>query len=168
MLGLQKGKVFLCDYTDEWAKEFEKESKKVLDLIGRYVANIHHIGSTAVPGLKSKPIIDIAIELFSFDDGFQCIDPLSQIGYRHRIIPELPDRHYFSKGDPRTHQIHMHKPKSKYLWEHLQFRDKLRVDVVLAKQYQDLKEELSRTYSKDKLAYADAKTEFIKSVIGAT
>ena len=168
MLGLPKGKVFLCDYTDEWAKEYDRESEKILDSIGRYVASIHHIGSTAVPGLKAKPIIDIAIELFRFEDGFLCIEPLSNVGYKHRIIPELPERHYYSKGNPRTHQIHMYKPKSEYLWEHLQFRDKLRVNADLAKNYQEIKEKLIETYGQDKLAYADAKTEFVKSVISVT
>lgn len=93
MLGLPKGEVFLCNYTDEWIDEFQKESREVLDMIGRYVSSIHHIGSTAVPGLKSKPIIDIAIELFDFEDGFRCIGLLFKIGYKHRIISELPERH---------------------------------------------------------------------------
>ena len=168
MLGLPKGEVFLFNYTDEWVVEFKKESEEILDIIGRYVSNIHHIGSTAVPGLKAKPIIDIAIELFSFKDGYQCVEPLNKIGYKHRIIPELPERHYFSKGDPRTHQIHMYKPKSKYLWEQLSFRDKLRADPELANEYQEIKEKLSRIYGSNKLAYADAKTKFIKSVVYAT
>lgn len=65
MLGLPKGEVFLCNYTVEWVHAFDKESEIILDVIGRYVSSVYHIGSTAVPGLKSKPIIDIEIELFS-------------------------------------------------------------------------------------------------------
>jgi GrpB-like predicted nucleotidyltransferase (UPF0157 family) len=168
MLGLPKDEVFLCNYTDEWVIEFEKESKKILDIIERFVSSIHHIGSTAVPGLKAKPIIDIAIELFRFEHGFQCVEPLNKIGYKHRIIKELPERHYFSKGEPRTHQIHMYKPKSKYLLAQLTFRDKLRSDADLANKYQEIKEKISNMHSTDKLAYADAKTEFIKSVVDAT
>ena len=168
MLGLPKGEVFLCDYTGEWIIEFEKESEIILDIIGRYVSNIYHIGSTAVPGLKAKPIIDIAIELFRFENGFQCAEPLSNIGYKHRIIAELPDRHYFSKGDPRTHQLHMYGQKSKYLLEQLRFRDKLRDDPELASEYQVIKEKLSRTYDTNKFAYAEAKSKFIESVVRAT
>lgn len=167
MIGLPKGEVFLCNYTDRWIIEFEIESKNIMNVIEQFVASIHHIGSTAVPGLKAKPIIDIAVELFSFEHGFKCIEPLNKIGYKHRIIKELPERHYFSKGEPRTHQIHMYKPKSKYLWRQLTFRDKLRSDVDLAKKYQEIKEKFSNTYSTDKLAYTDAKTEFIKSVVDA-
>ena len=168
MLGLPKGEVFLCDYTDEWEKEFEKESKKVLDLIGRYVSNIHHIGSTTVPGLKAKPIIDIAVELFNFEGGFLCVEALQNIGYRHQLLPELPERHYFSKGvDLRTHQIHMYKPGSKYLHEQLTFRNKLRADPFLVEKYVQIKDKLSKTFYNDKLAYTDAKTEFIEAIINA-
>jgi GrpB-like predicted nucleotidyltransferase (UPF0157 family) len=168
MLGLPKGRVFLIDYTEEWATEYRKESERIIRLIGSKITGIRHIGSTAVPGLKAKPIIDIAAELADFKYGFLCKRPLKTIGYRHRIISELPERHYFSKGDPRTHQIHMFGPESKYLWEQIAFRDKLRSHPDLMKEYQELKEKLSSQYSTDKLAYADAKTEFINSVVYAT
>lgn len=168
MIGLPKGEVFLVEYTEEWAAEFEKESEKIIQLIGELLKGIHHIGSTAVPGSQAKPIIDMAIELVNFEYGFQCNEPLKTIGYKHRIIPELPERRYFSKGNPRTHQIHMYEPKNKYFWEQIAFRDQLRFDPDLARKYQDLKQEVASKFSTNKLAYADAKTEIIHSVIYAT
>jgi len=85
------------------------------------VCTIHHIGSTAILGLKAKLIIDIAIELDNFGVGFECVKALSLLGYRHRSIPELPDRHYWRKGEPRTHQIHMYAKGSKYFYEQFIF-----------------------------------------------
>ncbi|MFD2177894.1 GrpB family protein [Veronia pacifica] len=165
MLGLPKGEVFLFESTDQWITEYEKESELILSLIGEHVTSIHHIGSTAIPGLKAKPIIDIAIELDDFALGFDCIEALSRLDYRHRIIPELPDRHYWSKGEPRTHQIHMYAQDSVYLHEQLLFRDKLREDSALKAEYESLKTELCSKYKNDKLTYAEAKTQFIMSVV---
>ena len=165
IIGLPEGELFLVEYTAEWIAEYENESKIIMKTIGQYIKEIHHIGSTSVPGLKAKPIIDIAIVLFRFENGFKCIDPLKNIGYKHRIIPELPERHYFSKGEPRTHQIHMYGPENKYFWEQIAFRDKVRSNPEILKKYQDLKQELSQKYGTDKLAYAIAKTKFIKSIL---
>ena len=168
LLGLPQGEVFLVDYTPEWAAEYENESASITEIVGRYIKEIHHIGSTAVPGLSAKPIIDMAIVLFKYDDGFRCVDPLKFIGYRHRIVPDLPDRHYFSKGNPRTHQIHMYGPASRYFHEQITFRDMLRSVPEILRDYQQLKLDLSQKHGKNKLAYADAKTTFIKSILNAT
>jgi GrpB-like predicted nucleotidyltransferase (UPF0157 family) len=165
MIGLPHGEVFLVDYTPEWDVEYENESADIKELAGHYIKEIHHIGSTSVPDLKAKPIIDIAVVLFSYNDGFRCIDPLKSIGYKHRIIPELPERHYFSKGNLRTHQIHMYGPDSRYFHAQIIFRDKLRSSPEILREYQKLKQDLVRKNGNNKLAYADAKTTFIKSIL---
>ena len=123
MLGLTKGKVFLVPWNEQWEKEYLKEIENIKRKIGRYVIDYHHIGSTAVKHLSAKPIIDIAVELMDYQDGFKCIEGLGEIGYKHRIIDELPERHYFSKGEPRTHQIHMYEKGNEYLKRQLTFRD---------------------------------------------
>lgn len=165
MLGLPEGEVFLLDSTDQWITEYKEESESIVALIGGHVNSIYHIGSTAVPGLKAKPIIDIAIELHDFESGFECIEQLSCLDYRHRIISELPDRHYWSKGNPRTHQIHMYAKNSVYLHEQILFRDKLRADSALRAEYERLKTALCNINSNDKLSYADSKTDFITSIV---
>jgi GrpB-like predicted nucleotidyltransferase (UPF0157 family) len=165
MLGLPKGKVFLVAWDEEWEKEFSIEKDKILKLIENYIISCHHIGSTAVKGLSSKPIIDIAIELKHYEDGFSCIDNLLTIGYKHRIIPELPDRHYFSKGEPRTHQIHMYQVGSIYFKKQIIFRDCLIENVEIRNEYHRIKKKYATEHSTDKLTYADAKTEFINGVL---
>ena len=165
MLGLPKGRVFLVPWDKEWKNEYNTEKEKILEKIGAYVVSCHHIGSTAVKDLHSKPIIDIAIEINQYDDGFNCIDNLSTIGYKHRILTELPDRHYFSKGEPRTHQIHMYQIGSIYLRKQIVFRDCLIKNDTLRDEYQKIKEKYAKEHSADKLSYADAKSEFINSIL---
>lgn len=165
MLGLHRGEVFLLDYTDDWRLHFEKEAEVVAGLIGGHIKGIHHIGSTAIPGLRAKPIIDIAVELHSFESGFDCVSALSGIGYKHRLLAELPDRHYWSKGEPRTHQIHMFRPESPHLIEVLEFRDRLLSSNVLREKYQELKVSLCNRHGDSKHEYARAKTAFIQYVL---
>lgn len=164
-LGLPKGEVFLVSWNKEWENEFNIEKNEIMKLIGTYVVSCQHIGSTAVKGLSSKPIIDIAIEINKFEDGFRCIHLLSNLGYRHRLINELPDRHYFSKGEPRTHQIHMYQTGNIYLKKQIIFRNCLIENEDLRNKYQKLKTQYALKYNNDKLAYADAKTEFIRKIL---
>jgi GrpB-like predicted nucleotidyltransferase (UPF0157 family) len=165
MLGLAKGEVFLVPWNEHWKEEYLREKESISRQIGEHVVAYHHIGSTAVKHLSAKPIIDIAVEVNAFEDGYKCILGLREIGYKHRIIKELPDRHYFSKGEPRTHQIHMYEKGNEYLKRQLAFRDYLRTNESARKEYPKMKEELSKTYATNKLAYADAKTEFVNRVL---
>jgi GrpB-like predicted nucleotidyltransferase (UPF0157 family) len=165
MLGLPKGEVFLAPWDRSWEEEFRKEEALIRREIGEYVLACHHIGSTAVPGLSAKPIIDIAVEVGEYADGDRCAAGLARLGYRHRIIPELPERHYFSKGEPRTHQIHLYAAGNAYLRRQIAFRDCLRKNENLRNEYQKLKETLAAAHRADKLAYAEAKSDFIERAL---
>lgn len=165
MLGLPKGEVFLVAWTEKWEKEFTVEKGLIEAEIGELILAVHHIGSTAVKNLSAKPIIDIAIELRGFQLGNQCVQGLKRLGYAYRGINILPDRHYFSKGEPRTHQIHMFQTENLHLKKLLAFRDYLMISDTALKKYQELKVELSQTHYKDKLLYTDAKTGFVNSIL---
>ncbi len=165
MLGLAKGEVFLCEYNVAWVDEFQFESERIIGQIGHYVVKIHHIGSTSVASLKAKPIIDIAVEIAEFQTGFECVEALGVLGYKHRIIDELADRHYWSKGNPRTHQIHMFQSGSPYLSDLIKFRDVLRDNDILKIKYEKLKESLVKSCGQDKFKYTKAKNSFINSVL---
>lgn len=165
MLGLPKGELFLVPWTNEWEKEFILEKERIQDVIGQYIFTVHHIGSTAVKNLSAKPIIDIAIEIKDFQDGEKCIKPLEELGYSYKGTSVLPDRHYFNKGEPRTHQIHMYQSGNKYLLEQLSFRDYLRKNETARIQYEQLKQELSSVNKGNKHKYADDKTQFVKSIL---
>ncbi|RAV21211.1 GrpB family protein [Paenibacillus contaminans] len=165
MLGLPKGEVFLLPWTEEWVAEFLLEKNRMETEIGELILTVHHIGSTAVRSLSAKPIIDIAIELEDFEQGYRCVQGLESLGYSYKGTNILPDRHYFNKGEPRTHQIHMYQKESSFLSKQLAFRDYLIQHEEARKEYQTLKERLSLTHSKDKLTYADNKTEFVNSIL---
>lgn len=165
MLGLPQGEVFLVPWTEEWEHAFLSEKARIEGEIGSRINNIHHIGSTAVRGLKAKPIIDMAIEVEDFQEGYECVQGLGKIGYAYKGINILPDRHYFNKGEPRTHQVHLYQTGSPYLLRQLAFRDHLNQHIEARNNYGQLKEVLAIEHHKDKLAYADAKTEFINVIL---
>ncbi|MBP1995364.1 GrpB family protein [Paenibacillus eucommiae] len=165
MLGLPKGEVLLVPWTEQWGEEFLLEKRRIESGNGAYPLVIHHIGSTAVQSLSAKPIIDIAIEIMRFEDGVQCVPHLEQIGYSYKGTNILPERHYFSKGEPRTHQIHMFQTGSEHLIRQVAFRDHLNQNESDRRSYQELKENLAKTYTTDKWAYADAKTDFVHSIM---
>lgn len=124
MLGLPKGKVFLVPWTVQWEKEFLLEKQSIQSVLGECPLAVHHIGSTAVKGLSAKPIIDIAIEVMRFEDGVKYVPDLEKVGYSYKGTNVLPERHYFSKGEPRTHQIHMFQTGSEHL------KGKLHLEII--------------------------------------
>ncbi|MED1510943.1 GrpB family protein [Bacillus proteolyticus] len=164
MLGLPLGEVFLVPWTEEWEVEFLKEKQLIEKQIGEYIFAIHHIGSTSIPYLSAKPIIDIAIELKNFENGVKCIARLKHLKYRYRK-DVLPERYYFNKGEPRTHQIHMYEKGNKYLIEQLCFRNYLINNKTARIEYEKLKRQLSKANPNNKHKYADDKTDFVKSIM---
>lgn len=165
MLGLPKGEVFLVPWTEDWTKAFLIEKKQIQNAIGQYAVAVHHIGSTAVKGLSAKPIIDIAVEIEYFSDGENCATYLEDLGYAYKGTNILPDRHYFNKGEPRTHQIHMYETGNRFLLAQLQFRDYLRSNEAARTDYQALKIKLAKANKFNKHKYADEKTNFINTVL---
>ncbi|HHL0970201.1 TPA: GrpB family protein [Bacillus cereus] len=164
MLGLPYGKVFLVPWTEEWEIEFMKEKQLIKEQIGEHILAIHHIGSTSIPHLSAKPIIDIAIELKDNKVSIQCIEKLELLNYKYRK-DVLPERYYFNKGEPRTHQIHMYEQGNTYLIEQLQFRDYLIDNKAARMQYEQLKIQLSQANPTDKHQYAEDKTNFVKFIL---
>lgn len=165
MLGLPKGEVFLNPWTEEWIEEFLTEKDKIKEIVDDDRMEIYHIGSTAIRGLSAKPILDIAIEINKFTEGEKISKKLEKLGYVYAGTNILPDRHYLIKGEPRTHQIHMYQRGSKYLEEQLKFRDYLRENTEVRKEYEQLKMNLAVSNKNNKHNYAEEKTAFIKLIL---
>lgn len=161
--------VRLVDYDPQWPLLYEEEGASILSVIGDFIIDIQHIGSTAVPGLGAKPIIDILVAIRQLAFVEKCVQPLQTIGYEYRGEYGIPGRHFFRKppGDPgaRTHHLHMVERESDFWERHILFRDFLRVHPEEAQRYDELKRELVAKFASDRDAYTEAKTLFIESVV---
>ena len=168
MIGLQRGTVKLVPYSSEWKRLFVEEERVLRASIGTYVMDIQHVGSTAIPGLEAKPIIDIAVAVRRLEDAEKCIEPLECLGYEYRPDEEHPRRFFFAKGDPsrRTHYVHVVEWNSDSWKRLLRFRDYLRQHKEAAREYANLKRELARKSQGNRAFYTPGKAEFVESVLG--
>jgi len=162
--------VKMANYDPNWPKLFEKEKNLILGAIGHVIVRTEHIGSTAVPGLGAKPIVDILVAVNHLSDAKTCIEPLKRIGYKYkpRLEADIPERRFFGKGAPPKEQhyhLHMVELMSDFWERHLLFRDYLRTHPEAAQEYQKLKKQLAAKYGRNREGYTDAKTPFIESVV---
>jgi len=160
--------VRLADYDPQWPILYEEEKSSILGVIGDFIVDIQHIGSTAVPGLGAKPIIDIMVAIRHLALIEKCVQPLQTIGYEYLGEYGIPGRHYFRKppGHPHsTHHVHVVERESDFWERHILFRDSLRVHPEEAQRYYALKKELAAKFVSDRDAYTEAKTSFIESVV---
>ena len=157
----------LTRYAPSWPARFEQERAALDDAIGKWVVcGVHHIGSTAVPGLEAKPIIDILAGVRDLEESRACFKPLSQPGYMY--APYLPEEmHWFCKPHPsrRTHHLHLVPADSKRYRDELAFRDLLRADARLAEEYAAVKDALASRFEHDREAYTEAKSDFIRRAL---
>ncbi len=133
--------------------------------LGDWALAIEHVGSTAIPNMPSKPILDIAIGIRDFDQAFDTIPLMSELGYNFRGEVGVPRRHFFILGRPRTHHVHMIEFDGSAWQKRIGFRDFLRENPVKAKEYADLKKSLAEQFPKDISSYSAGKTEFIDSIL---
>ena len=162
--------VIVVPYDGAWPSLFEEERARIERAIGPFVEEIQHIGSTAVPGLAAKPVVDIMVGVRSLGDSPALVARLEAIGYEY--VPELerqmPSRRYFRKlrGGRRTHQVHLVERSDAGFWDrHVLFRDYLRARPGTAEEYARLKRGLSERFEGDRAAYTDAKTGFISGIV---
>lgn len=157
--------ILLAPYDPRWADAFAAEAERVRRALEPLALDIQHIGSTAVPGLSAKPVIDILIAVGGLDQALDCIAPLRKLGYAFVDHPENTDRRFFRKGLPRTHHLHIVESDSPSWRDHLDFRDALRLDPDLRRAYQQLKSDLASHHKKDRAAYAAAKGAFVAQAL---
>jgi GrpB-like predicted nucleotidyltransferase (UPF0157 family) len=151
-----------------WPAIFERERVILAEAIGEWVCGgVHHVGSTAVPGLEAKPVIDILVGVRNLETARACFAPLSSLDYLY--APYLSEEmHWFCKPHParRTHHLHLVPVGSDRYRNELAFRDRLRADPQLASQYAALKRELAERHRDDREAYTEAKGAFILAALG--
>ncbi|TFE02286.1 GrpB family protein [Jeotgalibacillus salarius] len=157
-------KVIVSSYNNDWVRLYEEEAEKIMDIFRDQLLDIHHIGSTSVPGLQAKPIIDILPILKNVKEADRQAHQMEMLGYESMGEYGLSGRRYFRKGgEQRTHHVHMYDVSSQYeIDRHLAFRDYLREHPQEAASYGALKVRLSRTYPNDIEAYIEGKNNVIK------
>ncbi len=160
--------VRIVDYDPAWPAAFEDERGRIaraLAGLGDGIVAIEHAGSTAVPGLAAKPIIDILVGVRDLSVGEESVRPMEALGYEYRGEAGVPGRFYFRKGNPRTHHVHMVVHGGEFWESHIAFRDLLRTRGDLVEEYGALKRKLAERYGNDRVAYTDAKTPFIQAAL---
>jgi GrpB-like predicted nucleotidyltransferase (UPF0157 family) len=166
-LGLESGTVRVVPYDAAWPELFVIEANRLYERFARQklAIVIEHTGSTAVPGLAAKPILDI---LAGRPEG-ELVQPyvrtLIGADYVHRGEQEIPGRDFFRRGQPRAYNVHLTTIWSNFWQDHLAFRDRLRADSSLRDRYADLKRELAARFPRDREAYISGKASFVKEVL---
>ena len=160
-------RVYLVTYDPTWTAKFHAESMRLAELLEPWRAGpIEHVGSTAVPGLCAKPVIDVMVGVNSLVESAPAIDTLTLAGYQYAAY-KTDVMHWFCKPsfEFRTHHVHL-IPFEGVLWQQrLAFRDALRADRELAIEYANLKQNLARAFEFDREAYTEGKTAFIERVL---
>ena len=160
------------DYDARWPELFQREADRIRAVLSDCALRIEHTGSTSVPGLAAKPIIDMLVEVTSLAETKRRIVPiLTDLGYDYLWRPtwgndEPPFYAWFIKRDERgvrTHHIHMVEHSFEH-WDRLLFRDYLIDHPDIAKEYETIKIRLAKNFPNDRVTYTHAKTEFIVKV----
>ena len=155
--------VTIVPYDSAWPSRFEEERAALRHAIGGWVTGrIHHVGSTAVPGLEAKPVIDILAGVADLERSRDCLPRLEALGYLYAPY-RAEEMHWLCKPHPsrRTHHLHLVPTGSKRFRDELAFRDRLRSDSEVAAEYAALKHKLARRFRFDREAYTEAKAGFI-------
>lgn len=159
----------IMDHDPAWRARFAEQRDRLAELMAPWLAApVEHIGSTSVPGLRAKPIVDILAPVSSLADRDAMVDVLSAHGWLYwPDDPEGAEQLWFLRPKPeaRTHHLKVIEHDSPRARALLTFRDTLRTDPALAREYEDLKVRLARQYPNDREAYTAAKTHFVAQVL---
>lgn len=164
-LGVAKGEVVVQPYNKRWIKDFEKEKKYLLKILDVESQHIEHIGSTAVPNLSAKPIIDISVGFGDEKSLYNAAKILVSKGY---FLFEREGRTAVIRRDKKergTHFIHLEILNSSIRNDRINFKNYLIKHPDAAKEYETLKTKLADQFAEDRTQYSSSKTDFIKKVL---
>ena len=160
-------KIEVVPHSSLWSDAFAVEAAHVAAALGGNVIAIYHVGSTAIPGIYAKPIIDLLVEVKNITNVDRRSSAMESLGYCVKGEYGIPGRRYFSKDKSegiRTHHVHAFEVGSTQIERHLAFRDYLIAHPEDAQRYSDLKRRLAQEHPHDIEAYMDGKDAFIKDV----
>ena len=159
-------KIVVVDYRPEWAEAFQREAARIANVLGENMVAIHHIGSTSVPGLCAKPIIDIMPVVRDIGAVDGCNAGFVALGYTPMGEFGIPGRRYFHKGgDERTHHVHVFaEENAEAIERHLAVSAYLRAHADEARAYGELKRALAARFPRDWDGYCDGKDEYVRAL----
>jgi GrpB-like predicted nucleotidyltransferase (UPF0157 family) len=162
-LGLELGTITVVPHDPRWATLFDEANAQLRAKLGDSILDVHHVGSTAVPGLCAKPVLDMLVLIPALAQAHGLVPELAKLGYHLGPEDDVRDRLFFQRrqGTVRTHHLSLAEPTSHYRTVTLAFRDALRSDRALAASYCDLKTRLANQFPTDREAYQNGKTEFV-------
>ncbi len=168
MLGLRYGSVRLVEHDARWRRAFLRERARLVQALHGVVAEVEHIGSTAVPGLPAKPILDIAVGIPQSVDVNKCIMRLQQHGFHYRGDAGESGGHVLvrAKGDVRTHHVHLVGLDGRQWNAYLAVRDLLRQDADARDRYATAKRDLALRFPEDRRSYTNAKAAILEQLVG--
>src|SRR5512141_2627147 len=164
--GMPHGQVWLAAWTPRWAVLFADEAERMAATLGPLAAAIEHFGSTSVPGLPAKPILDILVGTTAPLEPPPFVEALAPLGYEYAPSAGVPGHLVFGKGVARTHLVHVVRHEGPEWRRALRFRNLLSADPALAGGYAALKEQLAAEYATNRARYTEAKDSFIRRALG--
>jgi GrpB-like predicted nucleotidyltransferase (UPF0157 family) len=164
ILWRKREQIVLTPHDPRWLTIAADEGRHIAQACGNAVLRVEHIGSTSVPGLIAKPVIDLMPLMKSVAEGFACVAPMWALGYWYAGEYGIAGRHFFVKGSPRTHHVHMLVEGSKEARRHVAVRDVLRARPEMSIRYAALKQDLAFQFGDDRESYSKAKGEFMREL----
>ncbi|PGZ99358.1 hypothetical protein COE51_08680 [Bacillus pseudomycoides] len=156
-------KVEVVSYENHWAEKFQKEAKRLKEAMPEHV-KVHHIGSTSVPGLAAKPIIDMIMEVTNIDKVDSWNDCFVELGYTPKGENGISGRRFFVHGteEKRSYHLHIYETGNQEIMRHLSFRDYMMEHCEEAEAYATLKQELAKQFTYDIDQYIEGKDAFVR------
>jgi GrpB-like predicted nucleotidyltransferase (UPF0157 family) len=160
----------IIEYSPDWAEAYEGEAEKLKPVFGESLVAVEHIGSTSVPGLVGKPIVDIGVLIKNHEEADNFVEPFAALGYKFdrdlHEKTEFPERHFFRKGEPTQFHLSIaYADKAKFWSRQILFRDYLRSHPEDRDRYGALKKKLLEADPTGVASYISGKTEFIQEIL---
>jgi GrpB-like predicted nucleotidyltransferase (UPF0157 family) len=158
--------VRIVDHDPDWPALAGAELRRIEEALGVVAVRLEHIGSTAVPGLAAKPILDLQLSVAAIDARERYVEPLERLGYLFAPDPESPGRLFFARPPerPRTHHLHVCEAGSEHELSHVAVRDFLRTHEEEAARYEALKRQIVARHPRDRLAYIAGKDAYVAAL----
>jgi GrpB-like predicted nucleotidyltransferase (UPF0157 family) len=159
--GVEKRDLVIEDYNPTWQEEYAAHLERIINALGEYAAAVEHIGSTSVPGLAAKPIIDVLVTVPDITAEEDYLDPLLAAGYQLRV---REPGHRMVRNPERDAHVHVLEVNDSAAFDYLLLRDRLRTDAQDRADYERTKRDLVQRDWSDMNAYAEAKSEVIEGI----